>query len=147
MRSVAADGVGSRPFGWREGWLHTRERRTFTVLDAAPKVMEPPLQNGRWRIFCPAVWSGPDRQTEAAFFNRFLEEPDVATDFGRLRLAVRQFDSESEFERWCPIPNPFASPQWIECEDGRLVSHRVGLELPDLYPYEADDDFFDGDVE
>jgi hypothetical protein len=147
VRSVAADGTGSRPFGWREGWLHTRERRTFTVLGPAPKAMEPALRTGRWRVLCPAVWSGPDRETEGACFQRFRNEPDESTDFGRLQLATRLFNEPTEFERWCPIPNPQAGPHWIELEDGQLVSHQRGLDLPTLYEDQDEFDVYDEDLE
>lgn len=147
MRSVAVDGVGHQAMGWRPGWTHTRERRTFTLLDPAPRALEQALRAGRWRILCPAVWSGPDRETETAFFRRFSGDPDGSTAFGELRLATRPFSEPAEFERWCPVPNPQAGPHWIELEGGRLVSHRRGLELPALGDEDDDPDVYDEDWE
>jgi uncharacterized protein (TIGR02996 family) len=148
MRSAAAEGV-SREDYWRrrDGWTVSPVQRALTLLDPAPLVMEPGLRIGRWRILCPAVWSGPDLATEAELFQQFVADPDGATDFGERRLAVRQFSRPEEFAAWCPVPNPQAGPHWIELEDGKLVSHRRGLELPDLYPDEVDDEEYDADWE
>jgi hypothetical protein len=101
---------------------------------------------GRWRILCPATWSAPDRETEGAYFERFSQEPDDTTDWGELRVATRLFTDPTEFERWCPVPAPMTGPHWIELENGRLVSHRRGLDLP-LRDYEEDEGLYDGDLE
>jgi uncharacterized protein (TIGR02996 family) len=143
MRSATIPWAINSHIGWGGQWIHTRPRCTFTVLDPAPDQAEPALRTGRWRIICPAVWSGPDRQTETEFFEQFSLDPDVSTDSGELRLATRQFDDPVEFDRWCRVPNPFSGPHWLEWQDGRLVTHRRGLELPQLYSEDmvGDDDY------
>ncbi len=147
MRSVAVGGEDRTSLGWREGWMWTKVSRHFSLLDSAPARLETPLRAGRWRILCPAEWSGPDLATEAELFRQFVADPDGATDFGERRLAVRPFNDPVEFAAWCPVPNPQAGPHWIELEDGKLVSHHRGLELPDLYPDEVDDEEYDADWE
>jgi uncharacterized protein (TIGR02996 family) len=129
---------------WGGQALHSRPRSTFTVLNPAPDKLEPALGVGRWRILCPAVWSAPDLGLEEAYFTRFNQYTEEATNMGELRLAVRQFNRPSEFERWCPVPNPASGPHWIDLENGRLVSHRRSLELPE---YEEEDEVYDGDLE
>lgn len=145
MRSAAVTHEYA-PRYWHREQVPTRIRYTFTVLNPKPARTEPLLNEGRWRILCPAVWSGPDLITERAFFEAFLSDPALATDGGGLNLAVRQFEHATEFARWCPVPDPHAGPHWIELENGQLVSHRRGLELP-IAVGEDDEDVYDGDLE
>lgn len=118
------EGQGPVPFG----------QYSLELLPQAPSTMELPLRVGRWRILCPAVWSNPDLETESAFLRAFRSDPQTTTEFRELQLAVRRFDEPREFEAWCPVPNPQAGPHWIELENGRLINHRRGLDLPNWYP-------------
>lgn len=147
VRSVSVQGEERVSLGYRERWMFLPVSRTFTLLDQTPKAMEPILRTGRWRVLCPAIWSGPDRETEQAWFNHFRAQPNFTTRNGEVRLATRPFYEPTEFLSWCPIPNPMTGPHWIELEDGRLVSHRRGLDLPDPDAVEEDPDVYDEDWE
>jgi uncharacterized protein (TIGR02996 family) len=104
---------------------------SLELLPQSPQSREAYLDVGRWLILCPAVWSGPDRQTETAFLRAFLTDVEEATQQRDVQLAIRRFDDSAEFGRWCPVPNAFSSPHWIELRNGRISHHRSGLELPD----------------
>lgn len=147
VRSVSVQGEERVSLGFRERWMFLPVSRTFTLLDQAPKALEPFLRTGRWLVLSPAMWSGPDRETEQAWFNHFREQPNFTTRDGGLRLATRPFDEPDEFAAWCSVPNPMHGPHWIELEDGRLVSHRRGYELPEVDEEQEEADVYDEDWE
>jgi hypothetical protein len=92
-------------------------------LEMSPESPEPTLIAGRWLILAFAIWSGPDRKAVSTAMH-------LAKSTGHpVRIAVRPFDSHSEFDRWCPaVKERFRSPVWLLLNNGELIAERVGYQ-------------------
>lgn len=91
------------------------------ALPSAPDRLEESLTRGLWLVACLAVWSFPDRAAALA--------AATLADACQLRatVAVRPFDSYSEFDAWCPeLGERRATPIWVLLREGALLTERAG---------------------
>ena len=96
------------------------------------------LQHGSWIIMNAAEYSGPDLMN--------IAEALAATKRfdGRLRLAIRTFESHEELKRWCPnITEGFQSPIFLFLKKGQVGKQVVGAFDQEIL-FQMAKEFFEG---